>query len=137
MRNELNRTIRSKRGFTLMDMVVGAAVTCVAMAIAVCTFASACTAKDSIRCHDNLEQVANLEMEYRVQSSTHSYTTTVSALNSEAPGLPVCPDGGTYSVTISTGTSIAQNGQTVPAGKIVIACSCAGHGVYAPEIDTP
>ena len=133
----MKKTVNCKRGFTLMDMTVGAAICCVVMAIAVCTFGTACTNRDSLRCHDNLEIIANLEMEYKVQSSTHSYTTTTSSLNSEVPSLPVCPDGGTYSVTISTGVSKAQNGQTVPAGKIVVACSCAGHGVYAPEIDTP
>jgi len=133
----LKRSINKKRGFTLMDMAVAAAVLSVTMAVSICTFTSAWTAKDTIRCHDNLELIANLEQEYKVQSSTHLYTTTVTALNAEVPSLPVCPDGGTYSVTISTGTSKAQNGQTVPAGKIVVACSCAGHGVYAPEIDTP
>ena len=133
----MNKTNRNRRGFTLMDVTVGAAIFSVVMAIAVCTFASACTTRDNIRCHDNLEIIANLEMEYKVQSSTHSYTTTASALNAEVPSLPVCPNGGTYSITISTGVSKAQNGQTVPAGKIVVACSCAGHGVYAPEIDTP
>ena len=121
----------------MFDITVAATIAAIVMAVAVCTFASACTSKDTVRCHDNLELIANLEMKYRVTNSNHSFTNTMSALNAEVPSLPVCPDGGTYSVTISTGTSIAQNGQTVPAGKIVISCSIASHGKYAPEIDTP
>ena len=121
----------------MFDVAVGAAVAAIVMAVSVCTFTSASSTKDTIRCHDNLELIANLEMKYKVTNTNHSYTTTTSALNSETPGLPVCPDGGTYSVTISTGVSTAQNGQTVPAGKIVISCSNAAHVKYAPEIDTP
>jgi hypothetical protein len=120
-----------------MDMAVGTAIVAVTMAIAFSTFSSATSASDSFHCHDNMEIVANLEAKYRLSSSTHSFTTSISALNTMAPAMPLCPDGGTYTVTISTGSSTAQNGQTVPAGKIVISCSHAGHGKYAPEIDTP
>jgi type IV pilus assembly protein PilA len=121
----------------MTDMVVGAMICCVVMAISLCTFTSASTTSATIHCHDNMEVIANLEDEYKVNSAAHLYTTTMSALNTEVPTMPLCPDGGTYSVTISTGTSTAQNGQTVPAGKIVISCSNPTHGKYAPDIDTP
>lgn len=133
----MNYRIKSSRGFTMTDVVVGTAIAAVIMAVAVCTFASACTARDTLRCHDNLELIANLEMIYKTQNSNHAYTAVTSSLNTVVPGLPVCPNGGVYSVTISTGAATAQNGQVVPNGKIVISCSCAGHGKYAPEIDTP
>ncbi len=119
-----------------MDVVVGDAIFAVSMAVSVSMFTTASTYRDTLRCHDNLEEIANLEMEYKLQSSTHLYTTTTSNLNSLVPCLPVCPDGGTYSVTISNGTITAQNGQTVPKGKIVITCSCARSWHYA-EIDLP
>jgi len=137
MRNVLRTSTRIGRGFTLIDMVVGAGVCCVMMAVAMCAFGSASTTASNNRCHDNMEVIANLEKEFYVNSSTHQYTTSMSAVGTPAIPVPLCPDGGTYSVIISTGTSTAQNGQTVPIGKIVISCSSPGHGKYAPDIDTP
>jgi hypothetical protein len=121
----------------MLDMVVGAAIFSIMMAVSFCTFTSASTTAATEHCHDNMEVIANLEKVYKVNGSTHSFTTTMSALNTPAIPMPLCPDGGTYTVTISTGTSLAQNGQTVPAGDIVISCSDTAHGVYAPDIDTP
>ena len=80
--------------------------------------------------------VGNIDQEYKVKNANHTYTTSTSTLASQVPCVPKCPSGGTYTITISTGTSVANNGQTVPAGKIVISCSTAGHGVFAPDIDT-
>lgn len=133
----MNNRAKRRRGFSMVDVIVGICVLSVTLAIAVCTFASAMTASDSQRCHDNMEIVGNLEAKYRVTNSAHAYTTSTAALATTAPAMPICPDGGTYTITISTGTAVAENGQTVPAGKLVISCSNSAHGKYAPDIDAP
>lgn len=126
-----------KSGFTMIEMAVGTAITGILMAVAVCAFTSALTTSHTNECHDNLEVIANLEAKHRLKDPNHSYTTTLNSLNTDNPGVPKCPDGGAYTVSISTGIATAQNGQTVTSGKILISCSATGHGKYAPEIDTP
>ena len=58
----------------------------------------------------------------------------MSNLNANLGATPVCPSGGTYSVTIGSGT--ANNGTPVPAGGLLVACSFSGHGAFAPGIDS-
>lgn len=123
-------------GTTLIEMLVVTLIFSVMMAIGTSLFLSAVADSATKECRANMMTVANIDQEYMVKSSSHAYTTSISALSSQVPFVPKCPDGGTYTITISTGTSIASNGQTVPAGKILISCSTAGHGVFAPDIDS-
>jgi type II secretory pathway pseudopilin PulG len=135
MKNVKPRRIRDYGG-TLVEIL---AVTCifgVMMAVGASMFFSATSESSVIKCRSNMMTIGNIDQEYKVQNSTHSYTTSLTALATEVPTVPICPSGGTYTITISTGTSVASNGQTVPAGKILISCSTAGHGVFAPDIDT-
>jgi Tfp pilus assembly protein PilE len=122
---------------TLAELITTALILAIMMAIAAPTFLAAVNAAQQDDCHANMEAIANAEEQYRIKSAGHAYTTRLSDLSSLVPGVPVCPGGGTYQVTLSDGTAKAQNGQTVPKGGLVVSCSLLGHGKYAPGIDTP
>ncbi|HZO87295.1 MAG TPA: hypothetical protein VFB38_03080 [Chthonomonadaceae bacterium] len=126
-----------RRGWTLAEVLTVVLIVIVLMAIAMPAFQNGMSASRQSACRANMQALANAEEQYRRQSATHAYTTQVSALSKEAAGVPVCPDGGTYTITISNGTATAQNGQTVPQGGLVISCSIGSHGKFAPGIDTP
>ena len=120
----------------MTEMVVVVIIFLVMMAVAMPLYLSATADAQAKDCRSNLQTIANLEQEYKVKSSGHAYTTTLSNLSSIVPTVPICPNGGTYSITISDGTATAQNGQTVPLGGLVVSCSASGHGKFALNIDT-
>ena len=122
-------------GGTLVEILAVTFIFAIMMAIGACMFLSAQSASAIVKCRSNMMTLGNIDQEYKVQNASHAYTTSLTSLTSQVPTVPVCPGGGTYTITISTGASVANNGQTVPAGKLVISCSTPGHGVYAPDID--
>jgi hypothetical protein len=87
------------------------------------------------QCRANMQAIANAEEQYKIKTVPHLYTTTLANLVGDFPVVPVCPNGGTYTAAISNGVLTAQNGQTVPSGRIIISCSVSGDGVFAPTID--
>ena len=82
-----------------------------------------------------MSAIANSEEQYKIKSATHSYTVVLTNLIGDLPVVPICPNGGTYTVTISNGTATSQSGQTVANGDLVVSCSATGHGKLAPTID--
>ena len=127
------------RGFTLIELLVVILVLAILMAVALPLYLGAVSDSQVKTCRSNMQTIANAEAAYKTSSTTHVYTTVLSNLNTNLGATPVCPSGGTYSVTISTGASTANNGQTVPNGGMVVACSYTGppaHGVFAPGIDS-
>jgi Tfp pilus assembly protein PilE len=122
---------------TFVDLLVRVVILGIVMAIATPIFLSANTSAQQDQCDTNMRTIANLEDQYRMKNASHAYTTTLSNLSNLPPSVPLCPSGGTYTVTISDGTAKAQNGQTVPKGGLVISCSISSHGKYAPGIDSP
>lgn len=125
----------ARRGLTLIDLLAAVAIMVIMMAIAAPVFLPMLTDAKESDCRANLQAIANAEEQYRRKNTTHAYTTTLSDLSQQGAGVPLCPDGGTYTVTISDGTATAQNGQTVPSGGLVVSCSASGHGKFAPGID--
>ena len=122
-------------GASLIELVVAIIIVSIMMGLSAMLFTSATTDAAVKECRSNMQNIANLEEQYRIKSSGHSYTTTLSNLTSTGTTLPLCTKGGSYTVTISDGTMTAQNGQVVPSGQLIISCS-SGHGKYAPGIDT-
>ena len=125
------------KGMTLIETLVVVMITSIMLAVSLTFYFTAQTDSQTKECQANMQSIANAEQQYYYKSSPHAYTTVMSNLTPEIPADPKCPSGGTYTVTISDGTATAQNGQTVPAGGIVISCSTSGHGKYAPGVDTP
>lgn len=137
----VNRAGRAKRtlrhgGRSLIETIVAVFIVAIMMAVSYTVFLSAFTDSRTKSCRANLQIIADEEDQYRLKSSTRSYTTVISSLSTLGSTTPICQDGGTYSVTISNGTQTAQNGQTVPSGQIIVSCSVAAHGKYAPGIDS-
>ena len=124
-----------RRGATMVELVGTLAIIGLMMSIVAPIFLSAMSDAKAKGCREDMQAVANAEEQYRMLSSSHAYTTNLSDLKSVNVAIPKCAQGGTYSITISDGTAKAQNGQTVPAGQIVISCSISGHGKFAPDID--
>ena len=126
---------RSCSGFTLVEMLCVVLIFAILMAVSIPLFLSAQNDAKAKQCRSNMVTIGNSEEQYKIKSSTHVYTTTLSNLTPAISTVPVCPTSGTYTVVISNGNSTAQNGKSVPTGCLVISCSSAGHGKYAPTID--
>jgi type II secretory pathway pseudopilin PulG len=124
-------------GFTLVESLVMLLIFAVGMAISVPLFVSAMKDAQTKQCRANMQAIANAEEQYKIKSATvpRQYTTTLTNLIGDFPVVPVCPNGGTYTATISNGTATAQNGQTVPLNRIIISCSFPADGKFAPTID--
>src|SRR5438874_7230635 len=132
----LYRRNRNRKGFTLIELLIVILVLAILMAVALPLYLAAVADSQVKTCRANMQTIANAEQAYKTQTTTHVYTTNLTDLNSNLGSTPVCPSGGTYSVTISNGSSTANNGNTVPNGGLVVACSATGHGVFAPGIDS-
>src|SRR5579871_5281496 len=118
-----------RRGFTLIELLIVILVLAILMAVALPLYLAAVSDSQTKTCRANMQSISNAEAAYKTSQAAHTYTTTLSNLNANLGATPVCPSGGTYSVTISTGSSTANNGTTVPSGDLVISCSASGHGV--------
>ncbi|MGC8668713.1 MAG: prepilin-type N-terminal cleavage/methylation domain-containing protein [Chthonomonadales bacterium] len=132
----LSRGGRGMRGgFTLIELLIVILILAILMSVALPLYLGAVADSQLKVCRANMQTIANAEVAYRTSSTAHTFTTVLTDLNTNLGAVPVCPSGGTYSVQISNGTLTAQNGTTVPAGMLVISCSAAGHGKFAPGID--
>ena len=123
------------RAFTLVEILVMTLIMAVGMAISVPLFVSAMKDAQSKQCRANMQSIANAEEQYKIKAAPHAYTTSLTNLVGDFPVVPVCPNGGTYSVVISDGTATSQSGQTVPVGGLVVSCSASGDGKFAQTID--
>ena len=127
---------RNRKGFTLIELLIVILVLAILMAVALPLYLAAVADSQVKTCRANMQTISNAEAAWKTSTPTHVYTTTLTDLDPNLGATPVCPSGGTYSVTISTGTSTANNGTAVPAGGLLIACTATGHGVFAPGIDS-
>lgn len=127
---------RGRRAFTLIELLIVILVLAILMAVAMPLYLAAVSDSQLKTCRTNMQSIANAEAAYKTANAPHTYTTTLTDLNSNLGATPVCPSGGTYSVTISDGSATANNGATVPAGSLVVSCNAtAGHGKFAPGFD--
>jgi prepilin-type N-terminal cleavage/methylation domain-containing protein len=124
------------RGFSLIELVVALLIGGILLSIAMPIYQNAQTAGQNASCRANLESIANAAEQLRMKTASRAYTTSLSALSGELLQTPICPTGGTYTISVSNGTATSQSGQTVPSGGLVISCSNPAHGVFAPGIDT-
>lgn len=127
---------RKTRGFTLIELLIVILVLSILMAVALPLYLAAVSDSELKTCRANMWSIAQAEQAYKVKNVSHTYTTNLSDLDADLGQTPICPSAGTYSVAISDGTQVANNGMTVPAGGMIIQCSASGHGVFAPSIDS-
>jgi prepilin-type N-terminal cleavage/methylation domain-containing protein len=124
------------RGFTLIELLIVILILSVLMAVALPLYVAAVNQSERAVCRSNMQTIANGEQAFRARDPQHEYTTNLADLPLDLGSIPVCPRGGTYSVSISDGNATANNGQSVPVGSVVVECSEASHGVFAPSIDS-
>lgn len=128
---------KKQSAFTLIELLVVIVVLATLMAVALPLYLGAVTQSEVATCRTNMQTIANAEVAYRARNfPTHSWTTNISNLAIDLVVPPHCVRGGTYSVEVATGTQVAQNGNPVPSGGIIVSCSITEHGVFAPSIDT-
>ena len=127
---------RPSRGFTLIEVLIVILILAILMAVALPLYVGAVTESEVKTCRSNMFSIASAEQAYKTRISTHTYTTNMTDLQPDLGSTPICPRAGMYSVTISDGTATANNGQTVPDGGQIVHCSAAGHGVFAPGVDS-
>jgi type IV pilus assembly protein PilA len=135
MKRLINKVRSKRKGFTLIELLIVILVLAILMAVALPLYLAAVSDAQVKTCRANMQTIANAEAAWKTQDVTHTYTTTLTNLNANLGATPVCPSGGAYTVTISTGASVS-NGKTVPAGGLLVACSATGHGTFAPGIDS-
>ena len=126
---------RAVQAFTLIESLVMLLILAIGMAVSIPLFISGMKDAQMKQCRANMQTIANAEEQYKIKASPHAYTTAVSNLVGDFPVVPVCPNGGTYTVAISDGTATSQSGQTVPTGMPVISCTVSNDGKFAPTID--
>jgi type IV pilus assembly protein PilA len=124
-----------RKGFTLIELLIVILVLAILMAVALPLYLAAVADSQVKTCRSNMQTIANAEAAYKTQDTAHNYTTTLSNLDTNLGSTPVCPSGGTYSVTIAGAGGGTSNGKAVPAGGLIVACSATGHGTFAPGID--
>ena len=124
------------KGFTLIELLVVILIIAILMAVAMPLYLAAVSDSQLKTCRTNMQTIANAEAAYKTANSAHVYTTVLSNLNSNLGATPVCPNGGSYSVEVSAGSSTANNGGTVLTGGLIIECDATGHGRFAPGIDS-
>ena len=131
----INRQRNKRKGFTLIELLIVILVLAILMAVALPLYLAAVSDSQVKTCRSNMQTIANAEAAYKTQNTTHVYTTVLSNLNTNLGATPVCPSGGTYSVSIAGAGGGTSNGNAVPAGGLIVACSATGHGTFAPGVD--
>src|SRR5947209_6106062 len=120
MQRIFSKARRSRRGFTLIELLIVILVLAILMAVALPLYLAAVSDSQVKTCRANMQTISNAEAAWKTSDSTHTYTTVLTNLNANLGATPVCPSGGTYSVSTSGGT--ANNGGTVPAGALIVSC---------------
>ena len=141
MLNMKNRTKLSSRraaGFTLIEVLVVVLILSILMAIALPLYLN--SVKDAAKktCRANMQSIANCVQANRVTTRAVNYAGYAGADSvAKIPDLqsvPVCPDGGAYTVVVAGNLNDANGVATaVPAGAFGVSCSSAnGHGGFIP-----
>jgi len=125
---------KNRRGFTLVELLVVVLILATLMAVALPLYLSSVADSSKKTCRANMQSIANAAQAWKVKNRAADFSTlTVSALTPDLGATPVCPDGGTY--TITTTGNVADEGGTnvaIPTGSLGIACSKAGHNGFIP-----
>lgn len=127
---------KNRRGFTLVELLVVVLILATLMAVALPLYLSSVADSSKKTCRANMQSIANAAQAWKVKQRAADFSTlTISALTPDLGATPVCPDGGTYSITTS-GTVNDEGGTatSIPTGSLGIACSKDGHNGFIPGV---
>src|SRR5437899_6385151 len=102
MLNRIRLQRKSRKGFTLIELLIVILVLAILMAVALPLYLAAVADSQVKTCRANMQTISNAEAAWKTSDSTHTFTTVMSNLNGNLLATPVCPNGGTYSVTIGS-----------------------------------
>jgi len=119
---------RTKKGFTLIELLVVVLILAILMAVALPLYLSSQQNAERRTCRANLQTIANAVQAQKVNTRAADYSAMIGAtINStnepDLQAVPICPDGGTYSV------DSASSG----AGYAV---TCTIHGTFTPGVSS-
>src|SRR5947209_16949408 len=98
------RTNRARRkGFTLIELLIVILIIAILMAVALPLYLAAVADSQVKTCRANMQTIADAEQAFKTQDASHQYTTALSNMLVNLGAIPVCPNGGSYTVTLSTG----------------------------------
>jgi len=125
-------------GFTLIELLVVLFILSTLMAVALPVYLG--SVKESARraCRGNMQSIANAGHAWKVRTLSRNYSAmTLTDLTPDLGALPLCPDGGTYSI-VHSGTVKDALGSTisVPSDSFGIKCdyNTDEHGGVIPSL---
>jgi len=128
------RKLRS--GFTLVEMLVVILIIAILISVALPLYLSAMVNASTRTCRANMHGITNSATAWKVRMRAVDYSAlTLSSLATDMGAVPICPDGGTYTMLV-TGTinDYYGNPQTIPPGGLGVVCSHAGHNGFIPGV---
>ena len=128
---------RNRKGFTLIELLVVVLILAILMAVALPLYLSAVADSQKKTCRANMQTIANAVQAARVKTVAANYNAFVGGVSTanepDLQAVPICPNGGTYSI-ITSGTCNDANGSsvTIPASSFGVTCTFSGHGGFIP-----
>jgi type IV pilus assembly protein PilA len=127
-------TVRANhKAFTLIELLVVVLIIAILMSIAIPLYLSAVTDAQKKTCRTNMQTIANAVQAGKVRTLATDYSTYIGSITTGTAGneldlsiIPLCPDGGTY--TVIQGSS---NDNTTFA----VHCTISNHGTFQPGVD--
>ena len=138
MSRRLNKqTRRTRKAFTLIELLVVVLILAILMAVALPLYLSAVADSQLKTCRANMQTIANAVQAARVKNVYSDYSSFVgsvtTALEPDLQAVPVCPNGGAYTIVTSGSLNDAKgNAVALPAGSFGVSCSIAAHGGFIP-----
>ncbi len=140
LRNRLLAASRNRKGFTLIELLVVVLILAILMAVALPLYLSAVADSQKKTCRANMQTIANAVQAARVKSGAADFSAFIGAPASGAittgstgnvpdlNAIPICPNGGTYTIV---------NGTATPANtSFKVSCSFGTHGTFEPGVNS-
>ena len=132
VRNLQSKMRRNRRGFTLIELLVVVLILSILMAVSIPLYLSAVSDSQKKTCRANMQTIANAVQSARLKNNYTNYSSFIgsvtTALEPDLATLPICPNGGAYTVAAGTNT-----------GSFKISCAYTGppaHGTFEPGLDS-